>query len=489
MDGDAERFTATPPLRAAVLRHSEGHRRRTADRRRDQRTRTTPPTCRSSRPRERCGSRPTSRGRRGPPGSCAARSRPIRCSTFRRWCGRRAVIEVRAGTPPHGADALRPGAVRRRARRRAGRVERGRGRRARRVRAGARRGRHPPAGPPAVRSRTPGCFRPPGSRKPCWRSRSPSRRRGGPRSAPRSLRCRATSRRAASRSPRPHGREASAPWSASWPRGAGRVIVSGRARRLAISRRQRGRRSRRFWTGTIAAVRGRRAAAAGGVGRSRRSPRRVEPVTVRADGSRDARARAAIPPVDASLVAADGSQQFVRLWPLAEPGVFEGTIERASRGPIRGEGLACRRSDGRVRRFSSPTACARPPEHDRDAMDLVAAATGGVVTDGSDLAPLERHLRSLGRRDVAGRSPSDALGLVGARVRGGALRRVGAAPPAEARGDRRVPDLPARRPADVAEHARELRARPRRCWRRSRRSATRRSRRCSARISKRSCGS
>ena len=48
------------------------------------RARTTQPTWRSSRPHERCASRPSSRGRRGPPGSSAVRSRPIRCSTFRR---------------------------------------------------------------------------------------------------------------------------------------------------------------------------------------------------------------------------------------------------------------------------------------------------------------------------------------------------------------------------------------------------------------------
>ena len=215
---------------------------------------------------------------------------------------------------------------------------------------------------------------------------------------------------------------------ASWPRGAGRVIVSGA---LDAWRYRAGNEEAfgRFWTGTIAA------AAAAAPPRLSISVQPAlaapgQPVTVRATVRTPASA-GAIPPVDAALVAADGSQQFVRLWPLAEPGAFEGTASapRAgryeARASLAGELMASAAllvADG-VR---------QPPRYDRDAMELVAAATGGVVTDQFHLEPLERHLRSLGRRDApADRHPTRSAwwGLAFAAALCGewALRRRGGA--------------------------------------------------------------
>ncbi len=193
---------------------------------------------------------------------------------------------------------------------------------------------------------------------------------------------------------------------ASWPRGAGRVIVSGA---LDAWRYRAGNEDAfgRFWTGTIAAV----AAAAPprlsvSVQPALAAPE--QPVTIRAT-VRTSSSADAIPPVGASLVAADGSQQFVRLWPLAEPGAFEGVASAPRAG--RYEARASLAGDLMA---GAPLLVAdvvrHPPGHDRDAMALVAAATGGVVTDGSHLEPLERHLRSLGHREVpADRHPTRSV--------------------------------------------------------------------------------
>jgi hypothetical protein len=215
---------------------------------------------------------------------------------------------------------------------------------------------------------------------------------------------------------------------ASWPRGVGRVIVSGA---LDAWRYRAGNDDAfgRFWTGTIAAV---AAAAPPRLAVSVR-PALAAPgqaVTIRA-AVRTASGAPPIPPIDASLVGPDGSLTFVRLWPLAEPGVFEGTVSAPDAG----------RYEARASLAGELTAGApllvaagvrRPPEHDREAIDLVAAATGGVVTDSANLAPLESHLRGLGRRDVpADRHPTRSVwwGVAFAAALCGewALRRRGGA--------------------------------------------------------------
>ena len=189
---------------------------------------------------------------------------------------------------------------------------------------------------------------------------------------------------------------------ASWPRGAGRVIVSG-ALDAWRYRAGTGDAFGRFWTGTIAAA----AAAAPPRLAVTVEPALVapgQPVTIRA-AVRAMSIAGPMAPVEASLVAGDGSEQFVRLWPLAEPGVFEGTIDAPHAGRVE-----ARASLAGGLTASAPLlvdAVRQAPGDDRDAMTLVAAATGGIVTDGARLEPLERHLRALNRRDVpADRHPA-----------------------------------------------------------------------------------
>jgi hypothetical protein len=101
--------------------------------------------------------------------------------------------------------------------------------------------------------------------------------------------------------------------------------------------------------------------------------------------------------VGASLVARDGSEQFVRLWPSAEDGVFEGETPAPSPG----------RYDARAtvggRMADTPIiiedGIRHAPAYDDDALRMMAATTGGVVVDATDTGALERHVRGLGRRD------------------------------------------------------------------------------------------
>jgi hypothetical protein len=101
------------------------------------------------------------------------------------------------------------------------------------------------------------------------------------------------------------------------------------------------------------------------------------------------------PLVGASLVPHDGTAHFVRLWPSAEDGVFEGETRAPSPG----------RYDARAtvgdRMADTPliieNGIRHPPGHDDDALRMMAAATGGVMVDASATGELERHVRGLGR--------------------------------------------------------------------------------------------
>jgi hypothetical protein len=122
-----------------------------------------------------------------------------------------------------------------------------------------------------------------------------------------------------------------------------------------------------------------------------------EPVTVRAtvratefEGKGD---RIAIPPVGAALVSPAGGEQPVRLWPTAEPGVFEGTASAPAAGSYEVR-VTAGRHVGRAPMDATP-APRRVIMEDEEAMALVLASTGGVAVSADDLRPLEDHLRAL----------------------------------------------------------------------------------------------
>ena len=184
----------------------------------------------------------------------------------------------------------------------------------------------------------------------------------------------------------------------SLPRGRGRVLFSGALDAWRFrGAGQDDAEFARFWTGIVANL-----AAA--------SPRpisiSVQPALA-APGDR-LRIRAAVdvrilghgdegPSVTASLVARDGTQHFVRLWPAAEDGVLQGEVAAPAVGSY----------DARVTAGAgtadTPIVVANgvrhPPAYDEDSLRLIAKTTGGVVVDAADTAPLRTHLRSLPRRD------------------------------------------------------------------------------------------
>jgi hypothetical protein len=185
----------------------------------------------------------------------------------------------------------------------------------------------------------------------------------------------------------------------SLPRGRGRIVFSGALDAWRFRAADRGDVAfTRFWTGIVANL-----AAA--------SPRpvsiSVQPALA-APGDR-LRVRAAVNApilrqpggdeltVTASLVASDGAPHFVRLWPAAEVGIFEGEAVAPAVGSY----------DARVMTSGSaadtPVVVAsgvrHPPAYDEAYLRLIAETTGGVVVDAADLTPLQGHLRSLRRRD------------------------------------------------------------------------------------------
>jgi len=103
------------------------------------------------------------------------------------------------------------------------------------------------------------------------------------------------------------------------------------------------------------------------------------------------------PPVRASLVARDGTEHFVRLWPAADPGVFEGDVVAPQAGSYDARaGAAGSMAD-------TPVIVAddvrHPPTYDDETMKMIAETSGGVVVDATDTAPLRRHLSGLNRHD------------------------------------------------------------------------------------------
>jgi hypothetical protein len=190
-----------------------------------------------------------------------------------------------------------------------------------------------------------------------------------------------------------------------WPTGAGRVVFSGaldawRTRAAADDG------FARFWRVRVAEA---ALAAPARLEVSVRPgvPRPAEPVTIRVrirqTEFEEAPGRTRVPAVQARLVAPDGTERPIRLWPAAEPGVFEGSFT----GPAPGTyDLQVRSSTGAtVDEVVHVAAEARHPlgalDETDQALRLIATSTGGVSVDATDLTPLERHLRSLQSGEVA----------------------------------------------------------------------------------------
>jgi hypothetical protein len=183
----------------------------------------------------------------------------------------------------------------------------------------------------------------------------------------------------------------------SWPLGAGRMVFSG-ALDAWRYRAADDEAFARFWKGTVGSL---------GLAAPPNVAVRIEPaiaapgerVVVRAavrptELVRDGADRVA-PPIDASITAPDGSARMLRLWPGAETGVFTTSF----RAPAPG------RYDLRVAiagaSTDAPFVVDRSARHPRSIGDdlrrYIAEATGGTIVSASDLEPLGRHLRSIGR--------------------------------------------------------------------------------------------
>ena len=105
-----------------------------------------------------------------------------------------------------------------------------------------------------------------------------------------------------------------------------------------------------------------------------------------------------MPSIAARLVDAKGAQLPIRLWPTSEVGVFEGRFMAPSAGRYDAQvATASGASANDVLLVADDVRYADGGVENHEVEDLVARATGGVAVSAGDLAPLERHLRSLPR--------------------------------------------------------------------------------------------
>jgi hypothetical protein len=188
-----------------------------------------------------------------------------------------------------------------------------------------------------------------------------------------------------------------------WPVGAGRIVFSGALDAWRFRAAQDDGFGR-FWRSRIAE------AAAAAPARLEASitpgvPRPGQDVTIRArirpteleysaDGTQT-------PAVRARLVGAGGRDELVRLWPTAELGVFEGRLEAPSSGTYDLQvSTATGASADEVVTVGVDTRDGVNSDESERTLRLIAASTGGVAVEASDLTPLERHLRGLTKGEV-----------------------------------------------------------------------------------------
>lgn len=107
------------------------------------------------------------------------------------------------------------------------------------------------------------------------------------------------------------------------------------------------------------------------------------------------------PAVRARLVGADGRDDSIRLWPTAELGVFEGRLEAPPPGTYDLQvSTATGASTDEVVTVVADSRDGATSDESEYALRLIAASTGGVAVEASDLTPLERHLRGLTKGEV-----------------------------------------------------------------------------------------
>jgi hypothetical protein len=189
---------------------------------------------------------------------------------------------------------------------------------------------------------------------------------------------------------------------ASWPVGSGSLIFSGALDAWRFRADADGHFAA-FWRASIAAA----ALAAQPVIRVELDPPVIRPgvatrvlVRVRPTEFHGADGAIMLPIVSASatrLSADNLTSEPVRLWPLAEPGVFEGRLI-----PERLESYRIDVTAGRAQESALAPAATTSvtTSGDEEESSMVASATRGVVAPAGDLSPLVTHLKSIPRGDM-----------------------------------------------------------------------------------------
>jgi hypothetical protein len=189
-----------------------------------------------------------------------------------------------------------------------------------------------------------------------------------------------------------------------WPAGEGRIVFSGALDAWRFRAQDEGAFAR-FWRDTIAAA---------ALAAPERIDVEVEPRVVAPGGGVRVRARVrptelvrgadgliVVPAVRAeATAAASGDVEPVRLWPAAEPGVFEGRFAPAAAGRYVLRIATDRGAAVETTVHADDQAAQRPADH-AGTLRLVAEASGGAFATAADVSSVMDRLRALPRRQAA----------------------------------------------------------------------------------------
>jgi hypothetical protein len=185
----------------------------------------------------------------------------------------------------------------------------------------------------------------------------------------------------------------------SWPSGSGRILFSGALDAWRFRARENERFSR-FWRARVATealLAPQKLALTLSPGVSRPGDDVLLRVRLRRTEFDERPGRTTMPAIRARLVAADGTEDPIRLWPTAQPGTFEARVKAPGEGQyvvqISEAGVTLADVLLVANDATRPAAYQEPD--DEPALGLIARATGGVAVKHDALAPLEQHLRSL----------------------------------------------------------------------------------------------